>query len=304
MDAQKDEVTPKDLVILNDRWRVERYLGSGGAAAVFEATEVAHDGLYAIKILTGRSNDDELCKRFVREAMILYKVSHPNIVRFVDFNYDNNSRSYYIVMERLHGPTLREYLDADEGLRMIDIVRLARLVTAALAEVHSLRIIHRDLKPENLSIQTDPGGNLIKVFDFGLSKLETLTLDALTRPGKVYGTAAYLSPEQAGGSTVDHRTDLYALGVILYELLSGGPPFSGNTLKVLDSHVNTQPAPLNDRWALEEPYQIRFASLVMWLLAKSPDRRPVSADVVARELAGIHREIESDSRYFTVGTLL
>lgn len=271
--------TPADL--LGGRYRLRERLGRGGTATVYRATDEVLRREVAVKVLEIVREDAEIAaERFRREALATAALSHPNIVTVFDSGVDDERP--YIVMELLPGATLADEL-RDRGPFPIDEVRAVALqVCDALDAAHAAGLVHRDIKPGNIA-RAETGE--IKVLDFGIAQIvdEVLAGHApLTVTGAVLGTSTYLAPEQGQGGRVDHRADLYALGCVLYALLTGQPPYKGPTLvATLLAHL-TDPVP--DVHALRPDVPPSMAAVVTAMLAKNADDRPQSAAEVAAAL--------------------
>ncbi len=217
------------------RYKVLNSIGVGGMGEVFLAVDIELERFVALKVLPSDvSNDKERIRRFVQEAKAASALNHPNILTIHEIGLVNGTR--FIASEFIKGKTLRDKIKS-ESLNLSETIEIAIQITSALHTAHSSQIIHRDIKPENIMIRED---NLVKVLDFGLAKLtiqkpqlfnsESPTCEQeITKSGMIFGTVGYMSPEQARGITVDHRTDIFSLGVVLYEILTGKQPFPGDT---------------------------------------------------------------------------
>jgi serine/threonine-protein kinase len=235
-----DGLQPGDL--LEGRYQIEDRLGEGGVGFVYRARQIKLHRRVAIKLLQSDTvGDEEMKPRFEREALTLAALSHPHIVSLTD--YGTVRGRPYLVMELLEGRTLRELIDQEGALEPARALGLARQILLALAYAHELGIVHRDLKPANLLLQSLPCHEHLKVLDFGLVKFTKGSyLDRgvqLSRVGFTFGTPAYMSPEHAVGGEVDGRSDLYAVGVLLFELLTGEKPFDGELQDILRAHFQT-----------------------------------------------------------------
>jgi eukaryotic-like serine/threonine-protein kinase len=266
-----------DRAIAGGRYRLERPLGHGGMASVFLARDTELDRAVALKLLAENLGGDEsVRRRFVREARLAARLSHPNVVSVFDAGEDDGRP--YIVMEYVDGENLAELL-ARRGRVPPDEARgLALQAAQGLAHAHAAGLVHRDVKPQNLILGND---GVLKVADFGIARAAETT--ALTQAGTVLGTAAYLSPEQALGEEVTPATDVYSLGVVLYELLSGRPPFKVETLDDLAQRPEMEVAPVSEL-APEVPRDLE--DVVMRCLARNPAYRPRDGSALATELAG------------------
>jgi len=209
--------------VLGGRYRLIEPLARGGMATVWIAEDPVLSRQVAVKVLRADlAADDATRVRFRHEAIAAAKLSHPNIVSTFDTGDDDGIA--YIVMELIHGPTLRDLIDQRGGLAVSDVIRIGKQVADALDAAHRAGLVHRDVKPANVLV---PASGPVKVTDFGIAK--AAGGDDLTRTGTVMGTARYLSPEQVNGRPTDARTDVYALGLLMYEALCGHPPFGGDT---------------------------------------------------------------------------
>jgi serine/threonine-protein kinase len=226
-------MTNREQVVLNGRYELHRRIGRGGMAEVYLARDRLLDRPVAIKILFPEfAADPSFVARFRREAQAAANLNHPNIVGVYDWGKERGT--YYIVMEYVDGRTVSEIIRTDGPLDPKQAAGIAADVAAGLGFAHRKGVVHRDIKPGNILIT---GTGEVKVADFGIARAMTATTDDdLTQVGSVMGTATYFSPEQAQGKPVDPRSDLYSLGVVLYEMLVGQPPFSG------DQPVATAPA--------------------------------------------------------------
>ena len=255
--------------LFDGRYRIQRKLGAGGMADVYLAEDQELGRRVAIKILNGRhANDDQFIERFRREAKNAAALNHPNIVSIYDRG--NAEDTYYIAMEFLDGRTLKELI-VGRGAAPINVaIEYARQILSALRFAHRHGIVHRDIKPHNVLVD---GEGRVKVTDFGIARAGT---SQMTETGSIVGTAQYLSPEQARGGEVDPRSDLYSLGVVLYELLTGKTPFDGETpVEIAMKHLSNAPKPPSK---LRPDIPPELDMVVLRALAKNPDDRYQSAD--------------------------
>jgi serine/threonine-protein kinase len=269
--------------VVADRYRVERVLGHGGMAAVYLAQDQELARPVALKLLAEHlSADPSFHGRFLREAQLAARLSHPNVVHVYDVG-DEGGRPY-IVMEYVDGKTVAADLEERRRFGPAEAVAVALQVCAGLEAAHAAGLVHRDIKPQNLLRN---GDGIVKVADFGIAR--SLEATRYTEQGSILGTAAYLAPEQAAGEEVTAAVDLYALGVVLYELLTGTPPHNGETLPELLIKQREQGiTPVRDL-APEVPVELEAA--VMHALARNPDFRPASAAAFAAELASALPEL-------------
>ena len=265
--------------IFGGRYRIERVLGRGGMGTVYLAADSELDEKVAIKTIRSDlvTADESAMERFRNEIRLARKVSHRNIVRTHDFGKVDDV--YFVTMEYVQGMTLRALLDSRKRLDTDSTLAIARQLADALESAHEQGIIHRDLKPENLLL--DSSGTL-KVMDFGVARLAERT-SATTQAGMVVGTPAYMAPEQLLSEEVDARSDLYSVGVILYECLTGRAPFEAKSPISLIAKVLNETAVAPEGVKAEVPHSI--SELVMRLLAKSPAERVQSAKSLNELLA-------------------
>lgn len=272
----------------DDKYRLDEKLGVGGMGTVYRATHLLIDRPVAIKVLNSRFVEDEAAQtRFRREARAAGRLQHPNAVTVTDFGTTTDGY-VYIVMELLEGRTLRDVLAHDAPLDTARAVSLMLQISAAVGAAHEAGIIHRDLKPANIFIvhRTNAPAS-VKVLDFGIAKLAAEALEeedhmTLTQVGVMIGTPRYMSPEQCDGIQLTPAADVYSLGIILYEMLTGMTPFSGSSpLAVAMKHSSSPPRPPREIVAsIPEPIE----RIVLHALEKKPDHRPANAEEFRREL--------------------
>ena len=265
--------------VFNGRYELHRQLGRGGMAEVFLARDQLLDRPVAMKVLFPEfATDPAFVERFRREATAAANLNHPNIVGVYDWGEADGT--YFIVMEYVDGRTLSDILRAEGPLHPDRVADVGADVAAALGFAHRNGVVHRDVKPGNVLVTA---AGQVKVADFGIARAITANADEnLTQVGTVMGTATYFSPEQARGDAVDPRSDIYSLGCVLYELLVGKPPFSGDTpVAIAYKHVQESPVPprhLN----VELPAAIE--AIVLKCLAKNPVNRYPSAEDLRADL--------------------
>ena len=272
---------------LGKRFRIEQRLGEGGMGMVFRATDTKTGQEVAIKtLLPEAAKDPGLRKRFEREAQILRKIQHPNFVRFVEYG-SSSSEPAYVVMELLDGAALSKLILNESHLGPERALHITRHVLTGLQHAHQLGIVHRDVKPDNVVIvaaEADP--EFAKILDFGIARVQEPDASEktkLTQKGEIFGTPAYMSPEQVRGDPIDSRADLYSVSVMLYEMLASRPPFvAKNQNGLFAMHLASVPPPLKDLVP-----DVGDASALQDLLdvglAKQPELRFASAaDYLAR----------------------
>ena len=268
-----------ERIVLNDRYEIQNRIGRGGMADVFLARDLLLDRPIAIKVLFPEfAVDPNFVERFRREAQSAANLNHPNVVSVYDWGKYSNT--YFMAMEYVQGRTLADILRANGHVSSVQAAEIASEVAAALSFAHRNGVVHRDIKPANILIGA---AGQVKVADFGIARaLNAPTESNLTQVGSVMGTATYFSPEQAQGAQPDPRSDLYSLGIVLYEMVAGAPPFTGdNPVSIAYKQVHDNPKPLNQLVAdVPRP----FEAIVAKLLAKNPDLRYPDADAARDDL--------------------
>jgi eukaryotic-like serine/threonine-protein kinase len=274
-DRTNDHVTAQTL--LGGRYLVESELGRGGMATVFKGTDTVLGRPVAVKVLSPQySGDANFVMRFRREAQSAARLNHPNLVSVYDTGTDDGT--HFIVMEYVEAKTLADYLAGGGRIMPERSIEIAEAVCDALSVAHAHGIIHRDIKPANIMIT--PKGD-VKVTDFGIARVIS-GADTLAQTAAVLGTASYLSPEQAQSQPVDQRSDIYSLGVALYEMVTGRPPFSGDSpVMVASKHVLEQPTPPSKVNADVSP---ELEAVIMKAMAKNPENRYQDADEMKADL--------------------
>jgi tRNA A-37 threonylcarbamoyl transferase component Bud32 len=274
--------------LLSDRYRITSLLGEGGMGEVYLGEHVLMRKRVAVKVLhPDMMMHDEIVARFEREAMAAAHIDHPNVAAATDFGRTPEG-AFFLVLEYVEGRSLREMLAGLGALPAGRALHITRQIAAALNRAHELGIVHRDLKPENVMlVARGQDTDFVKVLDFGIAKVpvqeltgKVTVVNPLTRLGVMYGTPEYMAPEQALGQQVDHRADLYALGVMLYEMVTGSRPFEAtDPVSLVAQHITVPPQPpsaRNPQAGVPKPVE----DLVLRLLQKDAQARPANAEAV------------------------
>jgi serine/threonine protein kinase len=262
------------------RYEILDKLGEGAMGVVYRAQDAALGRVVALKMLSAElGGEEELHQRFQREAEAIGRLSHPHIVTVYDMG--DAEGQLYMAMELLEGHDLRKLVEQGRGIPLADRVRVLAQICDGLAYAHSRGVVHRDVKPANILV-TSKGQ--VKLLDFGLARVAARS--TITRRGVILGTPDYMSPEQAMGRNVDHRSDMFSAGAVFYEFLGFSKPFRGKTLhSVLYQILSEEPEPL---LTLNPRLPARLAAIVHGMLRKDPDKRYESMDVVRRALLEVH----------------
>ena len=273
---------------LSDRYEITGELGRGGMGIVYRARDPLLDRDVAVKVIAPALMNEQAQERFQREAQLVAKMDHPGIVPIYDVG--RHEESLYLVMPVIGGTSLRAFL-RDKSLRLGDVLDVGIAVSGALAYSHGQGVVHRDIKPENIMVARESGGLRVRVMDFGLARMSTGT--RITQTGMLVGTMAYLSPEQVLSKPVDARTDVYALGSVLYECLAGRPPFTGEMQSILFRVAHESPEPLR---GLGAEIDEELEAVVLSCLAKEPAERPADAEALAEALRRCRAQLGDSER--------
>ncbi len=267
---------------LDKKYYIESKLGVGGMGTVYKARRLSIGDMVAVKVLhPNKTVDLQSIERFRREAQTAARLKHPNFVNVYDFGVSKNGLVYQ-VMELAEGQSLREMIEEHGTLTEATAAEIIRQVCVALDEAHKGGVIHRDIKPENILVETTPGGFHVKVLDFGIVALRDHAHGRLTQTGTVVGTPHYMSPEQCMGIELDGRSDIYSLGIVLFEMLTGDVPFDSPTpTAIVIQHVNQAPPPLR---AMNPKISPAMEAVVLHAMDKRREARPRTADELASEL--------------------
>lgn len=268
--------------IIENKYRLDTELGVGGMGLVYRATRLLIGDDVAVKILNSTLvSDEQAAERFRREAQAAARLKHPNVVTVYDFGITSDGLTY-LVMELVEGESLRQIIKKRGPLTSPAASEIITQVCAALDEAHRQQIIHRDIKPDNIIVNNTASGLRVKVLDFGIAKLRDPAASNLTQTGSVMGTPHYMSPEQCIGEDLDNRSDIYSLGIVLFEMLCGVVPFNSPTsTAVVIQHVNQPPPPLH---LLNASISPDVESVIFHALEKRREARPQTAGELAKEL--------------------
>ncbi len=289
--------------LLSDRYQIDAFLGAGAMGKVYRAEHVLMKKTVALKVLHPEMMQNaEVVKRFQLEAQAAGNIRHPNVCTATDFGLTEQGESF-LVMEYLEGETLQSTIQAYGRLTPLRAIHIAQQICSALEQAHNEGIVHRDLKPENIMlIESEGDPDYVKIMDFGIASVRMEkgssedNTTRLTQAGMVYGTPHYMSPEQVVGADIDHRVDLYSVGVVLFEMLTGKLPFDSDSLvRLMGMHI-TEAAPAPSSVCPEAALPAALDALVLKLLAKAPEDRPQSAGAVREELLAIAESIQSGKK--------
>jgi serine/threonine-protein kinase len=286
--AQVADLAGKEIA---GRYRILAKLGEGGMGAVYRGEQISLRRAVAVKLLRAElSANQVLLRRFSAEAEAVAKLSHPNTVNVYDFGQDTDG-SLFIAMELIEGRSLRSAIANEGPFPPQRALHIAAQVAASLADAHAHAIVHRDLKPDNVMLQ-DRGRqkDVVRVLDFGIAKLRDdsrATQQAMTQAGDMLGTPQYMAPEQIKGEAIDGRTDVYALGCMLYEMVTGRMPFEAPTIMaMLSKHLIEAPVPPSQRRP-DLGLSPALDQLVLAAMAKDPARRPPTMDQLGEQIAAL-----------------
>ncbi len=282
-------------MVVADRYKLIAHLGEGGMGSVYKAEHIRMGKALAVKVLRGDfARDAAAAERFRSEARIVSRLSHPNTIAVFDFGEIEALGGFYLAMEYVPGRDLARILREEGAFHEARVADIGQQILGSLAEAHEAGVIHRDMKPGNVMLmQTRPGEDFAKVLDFGIAKLRDEVTGGQTSAGSIVGTPNYLAPEQARGDPLDARSDLYAVGCLLYELLAGQPPFGGrNPMAVVNAHLHEAVPPL----AQAAPgISRRLVDIVHRALSKRPEDRFASADAMREAILALGEPTSSRS---------
>ena len=275
--------------LIDNRYLLQRILASGGMATIYAALDTRLDRPVAVKIMHPHlANDEAFVSRFIKEAKATAALSHPNIVSIQDQGWnEGGAPAVFIVMELVEGSTLRDFLNEQGALNVEQLFQFINPVVSALSAAHRIGIIHRDIKPENILISKD---GRVKVADFGLAAGSIIGQTMTAESSVVLGSVSYLSPEQVQRGIADARSDIYALGVVMFEMLAGKKPFDGETpIQIAYKHVNERIPNLK---SVDESIPEPIADLVFAATSPNPDQRPKDAEALLNQLRSIQAQID------------
>ncbi len=269
-------------LMLDQKYRLESILGVGGTGTVYRAQRLLIGDSAAIKVLhPNQTGHPKAVERFRREAQIAARLRHENVVNVYDFGVSKDGLVYF-VMEMAQGLSLRQMIVQQGKFTEAEAAKIISQVCAAMDDAHRQGVVHRDLKPENILVHATPQGLQVKVLDFGISTQREIFDHKLTQTGGVIGTPHYMSPEQCKGEEIDGRSDIYSLGIILFEMLTGFVPFNSKTpTAIVVQQVNQAPPPLRE---INPETSAEVEAVVLRALAKRPEARPQTAGELAKEL--------------------
>ncbi|MBA3993598.1 MAG: hypothetical protein C0469_08730 [Cyanobacteria bacterium DS2.3.42] len=285
--------------IIAERYKVVKEIGRGGMGVVYQVEQIILGREMALKTLDGHDVKDGTWRRFQQEAKATSMLDHPNLISVHDSGVIDGKHPYF-VMDLVLGTTLAKLVEEKGPLSVEEALPIFIQVCFGLAYAHELGIVHRDLKPSNIMLVKPPGGGpfTAKIVDFGIAKLhmnEGADIQGLTKTGEIFGSPLYMSPEQCLGVAVDHRSDIYALGCVLFEALTGLPPFLGNTsLSTMMKH-QSEKAPTLKEATLGKEFPKEVEKLVAQLLEKDPEKRYQSLNNVAKDLSLLQQGISAQS---------
>ncbi len=284
--------------VLDDRWALTSLLGRGAMGTVYRAIDRRGGGDAAVKVfrpadVRNEEQRDRQVRRFRREALAMQRLTCPYVVEHVAFGEER--QALYLVMELVDGESLERVIGREGALPPRRVASIGAQIAEALEEAHEAGVVHRDLKPANVFVGT---GDIVKVGDFGIARVtseDDCELSQITRTGHTIGSPHYMSPEQASAEEVDHKSDLYALGVVLFECLMADKPFRGaNFVDIAVLHA-TMPAPPLKLAAVDAATEERWQALLARLLEKDPTHRPQSAAAVAEALRTLARSSRTNT---------
>ena len=283
--------------LIDNRYLLQRLIASGGMATIYAGIDTRLDRPVAVKIMHAHlANDEAFVSRFIKEAKATAALSHPNIVSIQDQGWNEGGPpAVFLVMELVEGSTLRDFLNQQGAVSIEQMFQLMTPVISALAAAHRIGIIHRDIKPENILISKD---GRVKVADFGLARNMAIGQTMTVESSVVLGSVSYLSPEQVQRGVADARSDIYAVGIVLFEMLTGGKPYEGETpIQIAYRHVNDRIPTLQ---SIKSDIPITISELVHAATAPNPDHRPKDAEELLNKFREIQAQIDPKKRQMSL----
>ena len=283
--------------LIDNRYLLQRLIASGGMATIYAGMDTRLDRPVAVKIMHAHlANDEAFVSRFIKEAKATAALSHPNIVSIQDQGWNEGGPpAVFLVMELVEGSTLRDFLNQHGSVSIEQMFQLMSPVLSALAAAHKIGIIHRDIKPENILISKD---GRVKVADFGLARNMAIGQTMTVESSVVLGSVSYLSPEQVQRGVADARSDIYAVGIVLFEMLTGGKPYEGETpIQIAYRHVNDRIPALQ---SIKSDIPISISELVYAATAPNPDHRPKDAEELLSKFREIQAQIDPKKRQMSL----
>ena len=283
--------------LIDNRYLLQRRLAAGGMATIYAGIDTRLDRPVAVKIMHAHlANDEAFVSRFIKEAKATAALSHPNIVSIQDQGWNEGGPpAVFLVMELVEGTTLRDFLNENGVLSTEQTIQIINPVLSALAAAHKIGIIHRDIKPENILISKD---GRIKVADFGLARNTSMAQTMTAESSVVLGSVSYLSPEQVQRGVADARSDIYAIGIVLFEMLIGKKPYDGETpIQIAYRHVNDRIPKINE---INSNIPEAIADLVFDATAPNPDQRPKDAEELLNKVRDIQAKLDPKRRQLSL----
>ena len=283
--------------LIDNRYLLQRRLAAGGMATIYAGIDTRLDRPVAVKIMHAHlANDEAFVSRFIKEAKATAALSHPNIVSIQDQGWNEGGPpAVFLVMELVEGTTLRDFLNENGALNAEQTIQIINPVLSALAAAHKIGIIHRDIKPENILISKD---GRIKVADFGLARNTSMAQTMTAESSVVLGSVSYLSPEQVQRGVADARSDIYAIGIVLFEMLIGKKPYDGETpIQIAYRHVNDRIPKINQ---INSNIPDVIADLVFDATAPNPDHRPKDAEELLNKVRDIQAKLDPKRRQLSL----
>jgi len=283
--------------LIDHRYLLQRLIASGGMASIYSALDTRLDRPVAVKIMHAHlANDEAFVSRFIKEAKATAALSHPNIVSIQDQGWNQGGPpAVFIVMELVEGTTLRDLLNESSPLRIEQAFQIINPVLSALSAAHKIGIIHRDIKPENILISRD---GRIKVADFGLARNTSMAQTMTAESSVILGSVSYLSPEQVQRGVADSRSDIYAIGILIFEMLTGSKPYDGETpIQIAYRHVNDR---IPELVKIKSDIPKNLSDLIFSATSPNPDLRPRDAEELLNSMRQIQAEIDPKRRQMSL----